>query len=199
MNYGALGTAIAHELSHGEDDLGMNYDAEGKLRDWWLPPAAREFENRAKCYVSLYDKYKPAGLDVNVNGSLTLGENLADGNGIKISFTAFRNALASVERAAAQTQGKNTSSSHVVNERPKNALLARELTNNQLFFVSWAQLWCRLDREEMLRNNIANDGHSPAPFRVEGPLSQMKEFASSFHCKQGSKYNPPRRCYLWDV
>jgi predicted metalloendopeptidase len=201
MNYGALGTVIAHELSHGEDNVGRKYDATGRLRNWWSDQNSAQFESRSKCYVSLYDTYKPRGLDLFVNGTFTLGENLADSNGIKISFRAFRNAMkksfGSKSRIGLPFEDKDMPLVRTSNDRPSNGALARELTNNQLFFVSWAQLWCSVTQETQQRVAIATDSHSPAAFRVLGPLSQMKEFADAFQCKPGSTYNPEKRCYIW--
>jgi putative endopeptidase len=201
MKYGALGTIVAHELSHGEDNYGRNYDSTGRLRNWWSMQSSAEFESRSKCYVSLYDTYKPRGLDVFVNGTLTLGENLADSNGIKISFLAFQNAMkkrtGQNSRIGLPLQGEDVPLVRPTGDRPSNRALARELTNNQLFFVSWAQSWCSVTQKRQQRYVMARDVHSPGEFRVLGPLSQMKEFADTFQCKRGSTYNPEKRCYLW--
>jgi predicted metalloendopeptidase len=201
MNYGALGTIVAHELSHGEDNFGRRYDATGKLRNWWSEQSSAQFESRSKCYVSLYNTYKPHGLDLFVNGTLTLGENLSDSNGIKISFRAFRNAMkksiGSQSKITIPKDDKDVSLVRTSNYRPRNRALDRVLTNNQLFFVSWAQLWCSVTQEVTQRALIAGDVHSPGKYRVLGPLSQMKEFAETFQCKRRSIYNPEKRCFLW--
>jgi putative endopeptidase len=136
MKYGALGTIVAHELSHGEDNDGRRYDSTGKLRNWWSNQSLAEFESRSKCYVSLYDTYKPLGLDVFVNGTLTLGENLSDCNGIKISFRAFQNAMKksirSRSRVSLPAKDKDMPVLRKSGDRPSNRALAIELTNNQL-------------------------------------------------------------------
>lgn len=202
MNYGSMGSVIGHELSHGEDDAGRKYDGDGRLHQWWTQSAADEYDRRAKCYIEQYDQYKPRELDIHLKGNLTLGENLADINGLKVSYRAFREF----------EESKNTTSrgldvpTHVRNnaavvesmhDPPPNKVLARELSNKQLFFVAFAQNYCMLARKEALEQWMKTDPHSIGRFRVQGALTQTKEFADAFQCKDGSKYNPESRCDLW--
>lgn len=181
MNYGSIGIIVGHELLHGFDDQGRKYDKDGRLVSWWSSTSAARFEDKAKCYVSLYDMYKPDGLDINVRGNLTLGENLADANGVDVAYEAFK------QKAENKKDGI----------APPNAFLARELTNDQLFFVAYAQLWCSLYRPEALEIQVMGGVHSPPEFRVEGPLSQSTSFAKVFSCRKNSRYNPEEKCDLW--
>jgi putative endopeptidase len=140
LNYGGIGAIIGHELGHSLDDSGRKYDQTGLLHDWWEPEAAAEFDKRSKCYVDLYDTYKPRELSIHVLGNLTLGENLADINGVNVAYRAFqtvRGATDSAEIAAPSGQPD-------VNEPPPNKVLARELSNAQLFYVAFAQNYVRL-------------------------------------------------------
>lgn len=181
MNYGSIGAVIGHEMSHGFDDQGRKYDKDGRLTPWWTAASGTRYDKRANCFVDLYDTYKPRDVDIHVRGKLTLGENLADTNGVNVAYRAFK------------SYGNNTRDGIP----PPNKLLARELTNDQLFFVSYAQTWCTLYREKALKVQMMTDPHSPGQFRVLGPLSQSPAFAEAFKCRNGSKYNPAERCHLW--
>lgn len=181
MNFGGIGAVIGHEMSHGFDDQGRKYDKNGLLTSWWSSDAVKEYENRAKCYVDLFNTYKPRDSLIHVNGELTLGENLADANGVSVAYRAF----------------KSTANNSEDGIPPPNPLLAQELTNDQLFFVAYAQTWCTLYRHESLQVQLKTDPHSPGQFRVQGPLSQNRDFAKAFSCRDSSRYNPTEKCSLW--
>lgn len=181
MNYGAIGAVIGHEMSHGFDASGRKYDKDGMLRSWWSDASAKQYEERSKCYVDLYDTFKPRDVDIHVNGKLTLDENIADTNGINVAYQAFKSLV-------------NNSKDGIA---PPNGLLARELTNDQLFFVAFGQTWCSLYRPEALKLQMMTDPHSPGSFRVLGPLSQSEIFAKAFQCRNGTRYSPMQRCQLW--
>lgn len=181
MNYGGIGAVIGHEMSHGFDDQGRQYDKAGMLRSWWSPASVDHYKEKAQCYINLYDTYKPRDVDIHVIGNLTLGENLADTNGVRVAYHAFK------------SKANNTQNGIP----PPNPLLARELTNDQLFFVAYAQTWCTLYRNEALKVQMMTDPHSPGEFRVQGPLSQSMEFAQAFKCRDSSRYNPTKKCSLW--
>lgn len=182
MNYGGIGAIVGHEMSHAFDDQGRKYDKNGLLTDWWSPSDAEKYNEKAKCYVDLFDTYKPRDTSIHVNGNLTLGENLADTNGVSVAYHAF----------------KSIGNNSLDGIPPPNSLLARELTNDQLFFVSYAQVWCKLYRPQALTLQIMTDPHSPAQFRVLGPLSQNEDFAKVFKCRESSRYNPTNKCSLWN-
>lgn len=181
MNYGSIGSVIGHEMSHGFDDSGRKYDKTGRLVSWWSDESAKRYVGKTKCFIDLFNGYKPRSVDIYVKGNLTLGENLADTNGVKVAYQAFKSFM-------------NNSD---VTARSSNPVLASELTNHQLFFVSYAQTWCTKYRMKSLELQMLTDPHSPGQFRVQGPLSQNEDFGKVFNCKVGTVYNPEKKCALW--
>jgi endothelin-converting enzyme/putative endopeptidase len=177
VNYGAIGMVVGHELTHGFDDQGRRYDAAGNLRDWWTPSVSQEFDRRAACVVEQYSAYESVP-GVRLDGRLTLGENIADLGGLRLAFAAMQAARQGAGAAGAQVAGFGP---------------------EQQFFVGFAQSWCAKFREEALRLRAVTDPHSPAKFRVNGPLSNMPEFASAFRCAEGTPMVRPaaRRCEVW--
>jgi putative endopeptidase len=176
VNYGALGMVVGHELTHGFDDAGRQYDAAGNLRDWWSPAVSKEFDARAQCLARQYGEYEPVP-GVRLDGRLTLGENIADVGGVKLAFAAMK----------AAPPGPSA----------PRALLG--FTPEQQFFVGYAQAWCAKLREPEARRRAVTDPHAPPRFRVNGPLSDLEEFATAFSCKPGTPMarSAVRRCQVW--
>jgi endothelin-converting enzyme/putative endopeptidase len=172
VNYGAIGAVIGHELTHGFDDQGRRFDASGNLQDWWTPEDARQFEERAECFVGQYQAYSPLE-GVNLNGKLTLGENVADNGGLRIALMALLDSL----------EGKPASGG--------------EYTPQQRFFLGWGQIWCQNVREEESRLRATIDPHSPGKFRVNGVVSNMPEFQQAFNCKAGQPMVRAKTCRVW--
>jgi putative endopeptidase len=162
VNYGAIGAVIGHEMTHGFDDQGAQYDGQGNLKNWWGPTDLTQFKARTTLVADQYSGYTVLD-SLHVNGRLTLGENLADNGGLHIAYTAMENALAQ-------------------NGRPGNI---DGFTPEQRFFLGYAQIWRENMRPETQRVRINTDPHSPARWRVNGPLSNMPEFAAAFGCKPG--------------
>lgn len=173
-NYGGIGMVMGHELTHGFDDEGRQFDAEGNLKDWWSKEVNTEFERRAECVKKQFDDYVVLG-DVHVNGKLTLGENIADLGGVKLALKAMR---------AKHAQGKGT---------PARG----EFTADQEYFLGFAQGWCGKLRDEALRHLVATNPHSPPHLRVNGPLSNVPDFAQAFQCKSDAKMVRKDRCEVW--
>jgi putative endopeptidase len=173
MEYGAIGTLIGHEITHGFDDKGRKFDAAGNNRDWWPPAIASAFEARVDCLRDQYGGYTVLN-GVHVNGRLTAGENIADLGGMKIAWRAFQ--IARVE---------------------KPDLAAYDLAEEKQFFIGYAQAWCWSARDEALRTIVSTDPHAPFWLRVDGVLSNTPEFATVFGCKTGSKMAPKKRCEVW--
>jgi endothelin-converting enzyme/putative endopeptidase len=173
VNYGAIGMVMGHELTHGFDDEGRQFDAKGNLRDWWTGPVGKEFETRAQCVVDQFNGYVSVD-DLHLNGKLVLGENIADLGGLKLAHAAYVTARGSKEP---QKIGK--------------------WTDEQLFFLGAAQSWCTKRRPEMARMRVTTDPHSPPQFRIDGPLSNLPEFASAFQCKAGDKMVRKNQCTIW--
>ncbi|XP_065175872.1 endothelin-converting enzyme homolog [Sycon ciliatum] len=176
FNYGAIGTVMGHELSHGFDDQGRHYDKNGSLRQWWSATASLAFNEHADCIVKQYDNYTV--LNSHLKGKLALGENIADIGGLKIAYKAYREYV--------QQHG---------DDLPLSGL--EHLTGDQLYFLSHAQYQCsKATREELLRR-LQADVHSPLKWRVMGPSMDMPEYAKAFNCTAGSKMNPEQRCTIW--
>ncbi len=162
VNYGGIGAVIGHEMTHGFDDQGRQYDAQGNLRDWWTKKSAEAYDKRRKSVVQQYSEYEPLP-GMHVNGELTQGENIADIGGLKIAYAAFKKA----------TAGK-----------PQEKIDG--LTPDQRFFLSYASIWRAKIRDEDQKMRLTVDPHSPAHFRVNGPLSNMAEFQKAFDIPDGS-------------
>ena len=177
INYGAIGVVIGHEITHGYDDQGRKYDADGNLNDWWTDADGKAFEARAQKVVDQYNAYEPLA-GVHVNGKLTLGENLADLGGTSIAYEALERALA-----------KDRSKRKKING----------FTPEQRFFLSLAQLWRTNIRDEEARRLVTIDPHSPGQFRAIGPHVNMQEFFDAFKIKPGAPmWRPPEsRAKIW--
>jgi predicted metalloendopeptidase len=176
LNYGAIGAVIGHEMTHGFDDRGRQYDAEGNLREWWSPEDLKNYQTRAACVELQFSGYKvEEGLFQN--GKLVLGESIADLGGLKIAYRAFQKSL----------EGK---------PRPKDI---DGFTPEQRFFLGWGQVWATNYRPEFARQQALTDSHPLSRFRVNGPLSNLPEFAQAFSCKDGDPMVRPAsdRCEIW--
>lgn len=170
-NFGGIGAIMGHEFTHGFDDTGRKFDAKSRLREWWKKPIVQRFQKHSRCIAKLYDKFEIA--DETVDGNGTLGENIADMGGLKIALRAYQH-----------LQEQETGSP------PKDA-------DQRLFFVSFAQNWCDKERHQSEQEAVLTDEHSPNLFRVNGPVSQNKDFARLFQCPVGSPMNPDNKCVLW--
>lgn len=177
VNYGAIGVVIGHEITHGYDDQGRKFDADGNLKDWWTQDDAREFEARAGKLVKQYGDYE-ALPGLKVNGRLTLGENIADLGGTSIAFEAMQRALARDPAKRKRVDG---------------------FTPEQRFFLSLSQLWRVNWREAELRRRIVVDPHSPAQFRAVGSHVNLQEFYDAFQIKEGDTMWRPveSRAKIW--
>ena len=176
VNYGAMGAVIGHEMSHGFDDQGRQYDAKGNLRDWWTPGDAAKYKAQADKVVEQFNAYTVVDSTTRVNGQLTLGENIADLGGLTIAYAAMQKAY----------EGK-----------PREKIDG--FTPEQRFFLGWAQVWRTLQRDEAARTQVQTDPHSPGVWRVNGPLSNMPEFKAAFGCKDGDKMVRPaaQQAQIW--
>jgi putative endopeptidase len=172
-NYGDTGGTIGHELTHGFDDEGRQFDAMGNLRDWWTPEDAKEFEQRASCISNQYSKYTIID-DIKINGKLTLGEDVADLGGLMLAYMAWKE----------DTKGQKLES-------------IDDLTPEQRFFVGYGQSWCGHVRDETKRLRATVDPHSPEKYRTNGVVSNMPQFEEAFHCKAGSPMVNQHRCRVW--
>ena len=175
INYGGIGLVIGHEMTHGFDDQGRQYDAEGNLKDWWLPKDGELFKSKAKGVVNQYNSF--IMLDsLHVNGELTLGENLADIGGLAIAWDAFK-----------------------LTEQGKSDAKIDGFTPDQRFFLGFAQAWRIVNRPETVRTGITTDPHSPEEYRVLGPLSNFEPFYKTYNLTEKSKMfrQPADRARIW--
>ncbi|XP_043280868.1 endothelin-converting enzyme homolog isoform X2 [Venturia canescens] len=175
LNFGGIGVVMGHELTHAFDDQGREYDLHGNLHQWWNNATIERFKNRTECIVDQYSDYEIQGR--RVNGRQTLGENIADNGGLKAAYHAYLSMPKSYD-----------------DQMPLPGL---NLTHRQLFFLSFAQVWCSAVTSEAIGLQIEKDSHCPPKYRVIGPLSNLPEFATEFNCPKGSKMNPVQKCEVW--
>jgi len=176
INYGAIGAVIGHEMTHGFDDSGRQFDGAGNLRDWWTPEDAAKYKAAAQRVVDQFNQYTVVDDQSHVNGRLTLGENIADLGGLTVAYFAMEKALGNKPRA--KIDG---------------------FTPEQRFFLGWAQIWRGLQRPEAELRNLKTNPHSPGKWRVNGPLSNMPEFRAAWGCKEGDGMVRPDslRARIW--
>jgi len=172
-NYGNTGATIGHELTHGFDDSGRQFDAGGNLKDWWTPGDAKEFQERADCIVEQYSGYTIID-DIKIDGKLTLGEDIADLGGTLLAWLAWKD----------ETRGTSLPA-------------VDGLSPDQRFFVGMAQWACSNERPEDLRLRAVTDYHSPNRYRVNGVVANMPEFAAAFACKPGQPMVRANSCKVW--
>jgi putative endopeptidase len=174
-NYGAIGAVIGHEMGHGFDDRGRQFDPQGNLRDWWTTSDVERYKVQADRVRAQFDGYTVIDT-LHVNGSLTLGENLADLGGLNVAYAAMEKAYANESR------------------KPVDGF-----TPEQRFFLAWAQIWRGLSNDKAQLNQIKTDAHSPGKWRVDGPLSNMPEFKVAWGCKDGDPMVRPDnlRARIW--
>ena len=173
MNFGGIGAVIGHELTHGFDDSGSQFDADGNLRDWWSASDKKQFEERTGCVKDQYGSFVAVD-DLKLNGKLTLGENTADNGGMRIAYMALMSTLAGKEPP------------------PVDGLSAQ-----QRFFLGWANVWCQNRTDAIARMLVTLDPHSPGKNRVNGTVSNMPEFRDAYHCKADAPMVNQNACRVW--
>ena len=173
VNFGAIGAVIGHELTHGFDDEGSQFDGQGNLRNWWTEKDRQQFDQLEGCFANEYDSFVAVD-DVHLKGKLTLGENTADNGGVRIAYMALLDDLAANP------------------EKPADGY-----TPDQRFFVGWAQIWCESYRPEFARMLATVDEHSPGKYRVNGVVGNMPEFEKAYGCKPGAPMIRKPACRVW--
>jgi len=180
LNYGAIGWVIGHEITHGFDDQGRQFDQDGNLVNWWEPDTARRYLAKAECIIQQYSGYSLPELgNLRVNGLNTQGENIADNGGIKEAYQAY--------------------SSWVSAHGPEHLLPGLNYNQRQLFWISAANVWCSKYRDQAMQMMVLTGAHSPDKFRVQGAFSNMDDFSRDFKCKKGTTMNPLKenKCKVW--
>ena len=173
VNFGAIGSVVGHELTHGFDDEGRKFDGQGNLHDWWTPEDAKEFEKRAQCLVDEYSNFT-AVADVKLKGELTLGENTADNGGLRIAYMALLDDIAG-----------------------RSLPLIDGFTPEQRLFLGYAQIWCEHETDESARLSALTNPHSPGKYRVNGVVGNMPEFQKAFGCRPGQPMVRKPQCRAW--
>ena len=175
-NYGHIGSIVGHELTHGFDDQGSQFDGSGNLSNWWTADDRKKFDEMTDCEVKEYGSFTAVD-DVKLNGKLTLGENTADNGGMRLAYDAF---LADAKRKGIDLNAKQDG-----------------FTPMQQFFLSFGQNWCANIRPEEIRLRVQTDPHSPDEFRANGVVQNMPEFGKAFGCKEGQPMMPANACHVW--
>jgi putative endopeptidase len=173
-NLGGIGMVIGHELTHGFDDQGAQFDADGNLKNWWQKEDLAKFTDKSRCVADQYSTFEALPRKF-IQGQLTLGENIADIGGVKMAFKAYRSLR------------KDAPTSHV----------ADGFTEDQQFFLAVGQAWCARERPAETERRLTVDPHSPPKFRVYGALRNLPEFAEAFRCAPGTPMRPARTCTVW--
>ncbi|TMS19833.1 Membrane metallo-endopeptidase-like 1 [Larimichthys crocea] len=178
LNFGGIGMVIGHEITHGFDDNGRNFDKDGNMLNWWSNYSAEHFKEQSQCMVQQYGNFnwKLAG-GQNVSGISTLGENIADNGGVRQAYKAY---LKWVEMVGEESR-----------------LPGLDMDHKQLFFLNFAQVWCGAYRPEYASQSIKTDSHSPLEYRVLGSLQNFEAFSEAFQCQKGSRMNPELKCRVW--
>ena len=177
VNYGGIGVVIGHELTHGFDDQGRKYDAQGNFRDWWTPVDAKQFEQRADCTAEEYSNFvavKDDKGEVKLNGKLTLGEKTADNGGLKLAYMALTEIIG------------NTTVKPIDGYTPQ-----------QQFFLAYGQIWCQNVTDQEARKRVLTDPHSPGRWRVNGAVQNSVAFQQAFGCKAGQPMVSENACRVW--
>jgi putative endopeptidase len=177
VNFGGIGVVIGHEMTHGFDDQGSQYDGKGNLREWQTPEDRKAFTERTDCEVKEYGGFESTP-GQHLNGKLTLGENTADNGGLRIAYLALMNTL--------QQEGKKAATKKIDGFTPQ-----------QRFFIAFAQVWCSNQTEQSLRVSAKTDPHSPGKFRTDGSVQNFDAFGKAFGCKQGTPMYPATSCRVW--
>ncbi|XP_063410745.1 neprilysin-1-like [Mytilus trossulus] len=177
LNFGGIGVVIGHEITHGFDDKGRQYDKEGNMKQWWKNETIEAFRHRAQCIIDQYSGYKLEQIDKNIDGRNTQGENIADNGGLKQAYRAYRKWV--------KANGEDS------------ILPGLDLSHDQLFFLNYAQIWCGNMRDEEALQKIRTSVHSPGAIRVLGPLSNSVDFSKAYNCPIGSRMNPVKKCSVW--
>ena len=169
---------IGHEITHGFDDSGMQFDKEGNSVNWWAEDTFKKFKERAQCIIDQYSNFTNEETGLHLNGAATQGENIADNGGMYEAIGAYRSWVKD-------------------NGAEKTLPGLGNYTAEQLFYISFGNIWCGNERKEYLKKIILSDEHAPGRYRVNGVVSNSVDFAKVFNCPADAKMNPSKRCRVW--
>ncbi|KAL4221616.1 Membrane metallo-endopeptidase-like 1 [Mactra antiquata] len=203
LNYGGIGVVIGHEITHGFDDKGRQYDKDGNMKQWWKNGTIQAFQKRIECIINQYFNVKLEQIDTNIDGKNTQGENIADNGGLKQAYRAYKkwetlngpepllpglNMINDIFQAYKKWESVNG---------PEPLLPGLNMTHDQLFFLNFAQIWCGNMRDKAALEEIRTSPHSPGPIRARLPLANSHDFARAYSCPLGSRMNPVHKCSVW--
>ncbi|CAL4120905.1 unnamed protein product [Meganyctiphanes norvegica] len=177
QNFGGIGFIIGHEITHGFDNKGKQFDGNGDLSNWWEKETEIKFLEKARCIIEQYGNFTVPEVGLNINGKLTQGEDIADNGGVKEAYYGYKKWI--------KDHG----------EEP--LLPGLSYTPSQLFWISAGNVWCGKSRPELLKKLLLIDTHSPKRFRINGPMMNSEEFSRDFNCPVGSPMNPKDKCKVW--
>ncbi|CAG5127099.1 unnamed protein product, partial [Candidula unifasciata] len=177
FNYAAIGSIIGHEIVHAFDKSGSLLDADGNPRNWWDDDDKAEYLNKTQCFIDQYSGFYLEEVNMTINGTLTVGETLADAVGLKMSYSAYKE--------EEKRKGRQPT------------LPGLDLNQDQLFFLSLAQVWCAKEAPLFVKYVVLYDNHPPGKFRLIGPLQNSEDFAKAYNCPRGSYMNPEKKCSMW--
>merc|ERR1719481_1059480 len=178
VNYGGIGVVIGHEITHGFDDKGKQFDEQGNIQQWWDDDSSDSFRDKALCIINQYSRFTVSEVGAALNGLNTQGENIADNGGIKQAYRAY-----------------NKWKEEHGPEPPMPGL--PDISPDQLFFLNFAQVWCGTSRPEALHSKLKTAVHAPGKYRVLGTLANSKEFSRVFQCSPQDNMNPQEKCQVW--
>jgi len=182
VNYAAIGSVMGHELTHGFDNTGAKFDKFGRYKKWWSGSTYKTYTRKASCFPTQYSGIKIKNLDqfnLKVNGNKTLGENIADNGGVRVSLNAYGRFASQYGAPTVFKTGGN------------------QFTADQLFWISWGQAWCKAQHPALLARQVLMDVHAPSQARTNGVAMNSVMFAQAFGCKTGTDMNPAKKCKLW--
>ncbi|CAF1258071.1 unnamed protein product [Adineta steineri] len=179
LNYGGIGYVIGHEITHGFDDTGRQFDKDGNRIPWWREETIEKFIERKTCIVDQYSNFTVPNLNINANGDKTQDEDIADNGGLRVAFYAYQKLIKANPNADKRLKGLSKYS-------PK-----------QMFFINYAYTRCAKMTDASARNYVVSDDHSLGQFRVNGPTSNFVEFDRAFNCKPGQRNSRVNKCTVW--
>lgn len=179
LNYGAIGSIIAHEITHAFDNRGSEYDANGNFRSWWNLETKKSFSIRSQCFIEQYESIMDSQINVTLNGKSTLSENIADNGAIKTAYKAYQYYKLRQSKDDQYLPG------------------LEKFSSNQMYWIKSAQNWCSKLSIDILMEHIKFRSHTIEKYRVVVPIQNSEQFSKDFKCTKGSQMNPEKKCNLW--
>ncbi|OTF74767.1 hypothetical protein BLA29_010779, partial [Euroglyphus maynei] len=199
LNYGSIGEIIGHEITHGFDSIGKQFDKTGQLKNWWLPSTSKHYDERALCMVKQYNQYYFDEIEKNIDGEQTKDENIADNIGVTLAYRAYIHSYFTGNDVDGffGNQMNNNNRMTIRNDREQSLPGLSNYNPRQLFWISYGLENCEKMTNEMLKLTLEVDTHSPGKYRLNGVVSNSEYFANDFYCPPESPMNPRNKCQVW--